>query len=344
MTTSAPKYFSLFLSRVKACAERLGADLQYVDKQNGRLVSLTREGRTCLIGAAPVKLWPFNSSLSMSVTNDKELVLRILAGVGLSVPSTRIAFTDMARYDHLKNPPPSADEVVRALSLEAPLVVKPNDGKGGEGLSIVHEQEGVTAALAYAKRFCHAVLFQEYIPGEDIRVYALDGLPTLMLTRAVPKLRGDGRLSVRDLLDRSETRREGTTASDGYRISVESLLTRHGDRVPAAGEEIAPFPVANLSQGGKPDTVAAEVSPVWDAICETIARVLRLRFFAVDARLRSAGEDPVILEVNSNPGIEMVFEASEAVGEKFLDSLVSRAIHEELPNNGIQSDARSSRR
>ena len=56
-----------------------------------------------------------------------------------------------------------------------PLVVKPSREGSSIGVSIVHSQEHLDAALSTARRLHGVVLVEEYVRGREIEVAVLDG-------------------------------------------------------------------------------------------------------------------------------------------------------------------------
>ncbi|PCI27511.1 MAG: hypothetical protein COB67_08360 [SAR324 cluster bacterium] len=315
---------SQFLSRIQDAAVRLNLDCCFIDKKNGRLLRLTQGSKSSLFGAAPIKLWPFNNALSMSIVEDKELTYRILQDVGIGVPQTRIGFKDISAYTHLDNPPIAISEILGAFDFSYPVVVKPNLGKAAAGLSIIHEQTTLQEAAELAGTISNGILVQEYIDGKDYRIYALHGEPILLLERTTTTLYGDGQSTVEELV---LLRHEAGNYSNSFELSLKSFLKQHKEKIYPSGCPIPVYPVSNLTQGGKAIEIISEVKDHWKKLCVTLFQVLKLEFMAIDCRIsdQAPGEIKVI-EVNSNPGIEMLYEAAPGQADSVLDRLVLTAL------------------
>ncbi len=319
-----PRYFSKFLFHVKESAKRLGIDVSYVDKQNGRLVVLSKNGRSCFFGGTPIKLWPFNSALSMSVTNDKELTYRILNDSNIKVPKTYIGFADISRYLHLENPPEEIYKIIENINFTYPIVVKPNNGKAAEGISIIHEKSSLKLAADIASSFDNAVLIQDYIHGKDYRAYALRGEPILLIERSTSNFLGDGKLTVSKLFEKNKS---FLNKSNAFNLSLKSFLLCHNDVIYSKGCPVPIYPVSNLTQGGKVLKIVQNISDAWKNLCTSITEILNLDFAAIDCRVSERDPNNItVIEVNSNPGIEMVYDTSVEKANSMLDSLILEAI------------------
>ena len=103
-------------------------------------------------------------STAVFMATDKALLYRNLEVHGVRAPKTFIS-----RYeDGLKT-------IERALTQFGKVVVKPADGDGCAGLSLVSRPEEVPAALSAAKQSSRLPYFlvQEYVEGEDLSVCLL---------------------------------------------------------------------------------------------------------------------------------------------------------------------------
>ena len=319
---SQPLYHSVFLSRIQSAARRIGADFRFYDQLNGRLATVRRGSQAAVFGAAPIPLWPFNSALGASVANDKELTLRLLTEQQVRVPKTQIAFMDISSFTHLENPPLAVEELLPQLTY--PLVVKPNSGFGGTGISFVYGPSQIQEAVAYAGASDNAVLFQELVCGRDFKLLVLDRKPLVLVERQAQALLGDGRRRIAELADLSSG-----AIGTGQRISLQSYIDLYGDRIPADGELLYPYAAANLSQGGQIVSCTTEIDDIWPDIAERVSRALPLRLLSLDCR-GEPGAELAVLEVNANPGVEFLYRYSSQMGDAVMDVLVERALGDML--------------
>ncbi|MEO6598300.1 MAG: acetate--CoA ligase family protein, partial [Polyangiaceae bacterium] len=100
------------------------------------------------------------SAVAESIAHDKELTRQLLTSVGVPVPAGRVVSS-------------AEDAWVAAQELGLPIVVKPQSGNKGRGVSIqLEDREAVLCAYAIAeKEFLPSrVVVERCIPGRQHRV------------------------------------------------------------------------------------------------------------------------------------------------------------------------------
>jgi predicted ATP-grasp superfamily ATP-dependent carboligase len=107
------------------------------------------------IGALPLGCNPE----AIRLTGDKWKCHKILLGAGLPVPET--LFSD--KYNVIEN----------AYKSGFPLVIKPVDGVGCEGVNIVRDMDMLRTVLEYDPSYTDRMLLQEYMRGDHLSVSIL---------------------------------------------------------------------------------------------------------------------------------------------------------------------------
>ena len=104
---------------------------------------------------------PYTGSgrLGSAVGWDKDVAKRLFLAAGVPTPEWLMA--------------PAAPELVRER-LGYPLIVKPNGQGSTVGLTLVKNEDGLTAAVELAGKFDDAVMLERYIPGRELTVGILD--------------------------------------------------------------------------------------------------------------------------------------------------------------------------
>ncbi|MGD9159072.1 MAG: ATP-grasp domain-containing protein [Desulfobacteraceae bacterium] len=100
-------------------------------------------------------------------TGDKWECHKVLSNAGIPVPET-IVETDLkplstSRYNALEN----------AQKIGFPLVIKPVDGVGCEGVHLIKDMNTLRTVLEYDSSYANGLLLQEYVKGEHLSVSLL---------------------------------------------------------------------------------------------------------------------------------------------------------------------------
>lgn len=240
---------------------------------------------------------------AMLLARDKWITLGRLRAFGLpALPSGRVTSADGA--------------VASAGKIGGPVVVKPAAGGQGAGISLrLTEEADIRLAFAIAARYGRNVIIEKYAPGADFRLLVVSGRLLAAVERLPAKVHGDGRSTVRQLIDVLNTDPlrgpKFEKLLDRVRIDERTggLLARQGftlDSVPAAGAEVIGTSTSNFSQGGTTIDVTDMVHPDNRVAAEIAARSCRALVAGVDFISPDIGRswrdgDSWILEVNTSP-------------------------------------------
>ena len=244
--------------------------------------------------------------MTLDVAGQKPLVHELLTKEGVPVPRwTRFTMS-------------SLDRAARFMAeVGGDFVVKPaRDTGGGDGVTThVRTRRQLMWAAAQAAVFGNDLCLEQQIAGDNYRLLFLDGVLLDAVQRRPPSVVGDGRSTIRALVDRANEVRltwgsEAAQSLLSRDFDMRQTLARQGltlRSVPSAGAVVRVKTVIN--DNAAPDNVAAG-EMLCDAIIDTAARAAR----AIGARL--AGVDIIatrtdqplsetggaVLEVNTTPG------------------------------------------
>jgi D-alanine-D-alanine ligase-like ATP-grasp enzyme len=289
-----------YVERWSEAARQLGAEA--TDLSRG-FVELRR-------GENRIIVWnhwvPLDKVVTLKLTLEKPLVHRILTAEGLPVPEHELFdANDLA---------PARDFIARQ---DGPCVVKPVDREGGTVItSGIRTPADLRRARLRARRLSRRLLIERQVPGENYRLLFLDGKLLDVVRRHPPRLVGDGRSSVRDLLTAENDRRHAAAGGDRTWELVADLdtvltLKEQGltlGSAPPAGESVVVKTVINSNGPEFNESVRDEVSDALVADAARASTVLGVRLAGVDiitpdCRQSLAAAGGVILEVNATPGL-----------------------------------------
>jgi cyanophycin synthetase len=249
------------------------------------------------------------SALAVDIASDKKLTTQLLAAAGLPVPRGEIVRSE-------------EEAVAAAKRIGYPLVTKPIDGNHGRGVGLEIENErglrqGFKRALKEARR--PAVVVESFVTGNDYRVLVIDGRMVAVAERVPAHVIGDGKSTVRELVDITNTDPRRGIGHERVLTKIKldddavRLVKRQGfepDDVPPKDTMVKLAATGNMSTGG------ISIDRTWEAhednveIAEEAARVVGLDVAGIDFLTPDISQ-PVretggaIVEVNAAPGFRM---------------------------------------
>ena len=287
----------------------------------GSLVQFGWGSRQRRIQAAEIDA---TSAVAESIAQDKDLTKRLLHAAGVPVPMGR--------------PTATVDEAwAVALDVGLPVVVKPQDGNQGKGVTVnITERAQLEEAFRVAAEYGE-VMVERFLPGHDFRLLVVGNQLVAAARREPPQVLGDDIHTVRELVDlvNLDPRRGEGHATPLTKIRLDDIavarLTTQGltpDSVPPKGQRIILRNNANLSTGGSATDVTDDVHPDVAARAVAAAQMVGLHICGVDLVCESVLH-PIeeqaggIVEVNAAPGLRMHLAPSygkpRAIGQAMVD-------------------------
>jgi len=201
-----------------------------------------------------------------------------------------------------------------AKKLGFPVVVKPNSGSQGSGVSVAHNRREFYHAMRAVFRLDRVGLVQSPVPGKDFRLVVLDDRIVSAYQRLPLSVVGNGRSTILQLLTVKQlgfnrARRDTAIRIDDARIVrklARQQLTMHS--VPRLRQRVFLLDNANLSTGGDAVDVTARVHPYYRRLAVNITRDMGLRLCGVDLMIAGEIDGPVanhwVIEINAAPGLD----------------------------------------
>ncbi len=283
-----------------SAAEQLDAEVVdlsrgFLEIRNGSARTRVRQQTTML-----------DDWVTLQLALDRMLVHRLVSSEGLPVPEHLV-------FDH--------GDRSRALRFvldgEGPCVVKPaNDTGGGKGITTgVTRSHDLERAAARASRLSSRLIIERQSPGFMHRLLYLDGELLDVVRCLPPRVTGDGRSTIRELIAAENLRRlqlpgERTVI---LKADLDSLLTLEKAglslrTVPRDGEAVQVKTVSNQRGVDDTQTVRGPLSEELVAAGAEAARIVGLRLAGIDVvtpdptrPLQEVGG--TIIEVNGTPAL-----------------------------------------
>ena len=268
-----------FTSRcVVAEAERRGIPWRRVDDGlTSRLLVQLGEGHRHLLVLGAIS--QRTSMLGSRVAENKRLTAEMLRRIRLPA----------ARHVAVRS---FQEAVHAATTIGYPLVVKPEVGSNGRGVTIgVTHEDGLRAACDAARAVHARILIERFIPGDDHRMLVIGGRLVATARRMAAHVVGDGTSTVAQLVERTN---QDPRRARGVLAPLKEILLDQGARavlkaagltpesVPRQGRRVALAHAANLSQGASTEDVSDRVHPDNRWMAETVAAMCNLDIVGID--------------------------------------------------------------
>ncbi len=280
------------------------------------------------------------SAVAESIGQDKDLTKRLLHAAGVPVP--------------LGKPVESVDEAWEvALKVGLPVVVKPQDGNQGKGVTVnITDRAQLEEAYKNAADY-GTVMVERFLPGHDFRLLVVGDQLVAAARREPPQVLGDGEHTVRQLVEvvNQDPRRGEGHATSLTKIRLDDIavarLAMQGltpDSVPEKGQRVILRNNANLSTGGTATDVTDDVHPEVAARAVAAAQMVGLHICGVDmvaeTVLRPLEEQGGgFVEVNAAPGLRMHLAPSYGkprnVGQAMVDKLYAHGDDGRIPTVAV---------
>lgn len=290
-------------------ARRRGIQVEVIDAEGG-FFRLSFGGRSVRCRESLCEL---TSAVAMSICDDKRATRRIVERAGVRVPAQCATDTPAAR--------------AAFLAAHGSVVVKPARGEQGRGITVgAATPEEVEAAVSAARTHCADIVVEECFDGEDLRLLVIDFRVVAAALRRPARVVGDGRTSVRALIEAQSRRRAAATGGES-RIPLDAETERCVraaglglDDVPDKGQEITVRRTANLHTGGTIHDVTAETHPALIEAAIAAARAIDIPVTGIDLMVQSPRTpEHVFIEANERPGLAN--HEPQPTAERFIDLL-----------------------
>lgn len=243
-------------------------------------------------------------AISTSLARNKLSCARVLRTTGMPVPVHHQVYSvEQAR--------------IAAERIGYPVVVKPADLDGGKGVAVeLKTADKVALAYEQARELSTNILVEKYYPGNDYRVHVYRGEVYWAVHRVPGGVTGDGRQTVRSLLDELNAHPlRGQPGSNSLLKTIDldaearELLEEANldeNSTPEAGRFVRLRRAANVASGGVPVPVLEQIHPDNVQLAIRTARLLRLDLAGLDLLMEDISKSwfetgAIICEVNAQP-------------------------------------------
>ena len=295
-------------------ARRRGIGVDIIDAEGG-FFRLTYGGRSIVCRES---LTALTTAIAMSICDDKRVTTRIVKAANVNVP-LQINADDEGRTRQF-------------VDTHAPVVVKPARGEQGKGVAVgLKTWEETEQAIAAARKLCNEVIVEEFVEGMDLRLIVIDYRVVAGAIRKPAAVVGNGRSSVRDLIEHQSRRRAAATGGEStipLDAETERCVAEAGyslSDVAPADRYIVVRKAANLHTGGTIHDVTGILHGTLVEAAVQAARAIDIPVTGIDFIVKSPTEpDYWFIEANERPGLAN--HEPQPTAERFVDLLFPQSM------------------
>ncbi len=313
----------------ESAAREYGAEIESMGFDYFRI---RKGGRWTFVNRSDVMI---DDHLTLRIAGNKLLTYRLLEEAGYEAPRY---------FSYNLSTLSQAAEFLKGLN--RPVMVKPARGGGaGRGITKVCNKKQLIAASFRAASISPDLMLEEQIKGGSYRLLYLDGEYIDAIRRDPPAVTGDGKSSIRELIERENAARlSGPEIRALHPITLdlecETYLHENGVNlrtIPALGTPVTLKTIVNENAAEQNHVVRDQVHPSIVKLGRRVLSVFDVKLAGVDlitpdisVPLEECGG--VINEINTQPGLhhhDLVAEKDDRVplAARLLDYLFFRNLN-----------------
>ncbi|MCG7333031.1 ATP-grasp domain-containing protein [Salinicoccus roseus] len=240
---------------------------------------------------------------AIRICSNKQLTRETLGNENIPVP--RGFILEKSEPDQVKN---------NIKDLSFPLVIKPLEGHGGRGvITGIDTFNELMESITYLKEKLgyEQIIVEEFIGGEDYRVFVIGDEVVGAFRRLAPHVIGDGKQTIRQLLKEKNEIRIKIPGTFNLRIKIDEEVRRELkkqnlklDSIPKKDQYVRLKTKNNVSSGGDPIDATEELTEdLKKNLIRAVNSIPGLIQGGVDVIYDKRSQNYAILEINTKPSI-----------------------------------------
>ena len=295
-------------------ARRRGIGVDIIDAEGG-FFRLTYGGRSVICRES---LTALTTAIAMSICDDKRVTRRVVESADVRVPEQVTADDE--------------DRTRAFVEGHDAVVVKPARGEQGKGVAVgLRTWDEVQTAIDTARKICNEVIVEECVQGSDLRIIIIDYRVVAAAIRKPAAVVGNGRSTVRELIEHQSRRRAAATGGEStipLDAETERCVVEAGfslDDVPPEEKYIVVRKTANLHTGGTIHDVTGILHRTLIDAAVHAARAIEIPVTGIDFIVKAPTEpDYWFIEANERPGLAN--HEPQPTAERFVDLLFPQSM------------------
>lgn len=196
-----------------------------------------------------------------------------------------------------------------------PVVLKPHNGNGGEGVIVdIQDESTLRDALVHVRQTLKysTVLIERYIPSQDYQLYIIEDKVVAAFERVPAFIIGDGKRSINQLINKKNAQRRKNPGLYQHLIdkkdkTLQNLIEKQGyflEDIPLKNEKIYLSIKSNISVGGEViDKTEQLPNKVKSMAINAAKSIPNLPICAVELIVERNSRQSYVLELKTQPTI-----------------------------------------
>lgn len=301
---------------IKEVIKKMGGTIEEILPERGCFYFTLGGKRILITRKFAISRSPISSG---RVAKFKDLTYLLLKEHGLPTPKT---VTFYRRFFEIKK----AQKALKTLNY--PVIVKDAQGSNSKGVfpNIATPEDALALVqkeiLNYSK-----ILVQDMVFGKEYRILVLGDKVIGALEMIPPRITGDGKLTVSQLIaKKQETTDKKTEIDDALDVILEEQGVGLGTVLPE-GKVINIKKNSALAEGGETRDVTHLVHKDIEKMCVTASEVLGKYLVGIDVMCEDISKDPKqqsfsILELNGKPDLYIHYKPTHGQTKNVIEEIV----------------------
>lgn len=281
-------------------------------------------GRVWLTKAARISYPTVNASVDY-VCRNKNVAYELAEAYGINAPFTLEVTPENRNLDNLG----------QLVDKYKQLAVKPLDASMSHGLTLdITRLDQLNTALKDAHKYSNVALVQQQVFGEEVRFVVLEGRVITAILRRTPRIIGDGKTSIKDLIKLENQIRKGLRESTKYKANYVQLDENIIDKkyladtsVLADGEVLELGRGVMLRNGASMYDVLSDVHPSYLETIKRLSNVLGAGFVGIDMVIQDYKQPQnesnyAFMEFNTAPVLNLFYSCRDGKQFDILEQLI----------------------
>jgi D-alanine-D-alanine ligase-like ATP-grasp enzyme len=271
----------------------------------------SKDGKSWVTPAASIA-YPMATREYVEVSRDKARSYELAAELGINIPKTYVIDDQ-----HQLN----TTELDTMLGAHKKLIVKPLRASLSRGLTLsITTQTQLREAVRAARAHHESVLVQEQIDGEEVRFIVVGGEVAGALLRQTPRVTGDGRHTIAELIEKeNDQRRTVTTPYVTYPLLTSEIIPEEyitSTDVLPKGQLLELSRATMIKNGCSVYNVTDQVHQDYVELVKRFAAAAKINFgcvdiFIKDYRKAATATNYWFMEVNTSPVLKLCYGVRE---------------------------------